>query len=123
MELVTILLTIILVGTVATFVLAVLAYVLHKIRDRRSREDERQSEIASRHRYGKREPLGAAPTEPGKAATATSESDSPVASAWPEAERPDPSTLFWEYTTEGFVPIDPSRPSSPDEDADTGAWR
>ena len=37
MELVPILSTIILVGTIATFILAVAAYVLYKIRERRAR--------------------------------------------------------------------------------------
>lgn len=49
MELVPILSTIILVGTIATFILAVAAYILYKIRERRSRreyatEDTRREE-------------------------------------------------------------------------------
>ena len=39
MQLVPILSTIILVGTIATFILAVAAYVLYKIRERRAREE------------------------------------------------------------------------------------
>ena len=41
MELVPILSTIILVGTIATFILAVAAYILYKIRERRARDESR----------------------------------------------------------------------------------
>ena len=188
MELVPILSTIILVGTIATFILAVFAYILYKVRERRTREaagqqrqyvEARRTQMAPASR-----PVGAqigqptvasmyiAPTTPlppqgpvvevehvheaappmggwqqppnlEHAVAAPSGYDRAdsgshrrptqrIARSHPqEAAEPrrlesetgrEPSSLFWEYTDEGFVPIDPSK-SARREEARAGQRR
>ena len=102
MELVPILSTIILVGTVATFILAVAAYVLYKIRERRVLEngssampvDTSPHVLVSPSHYS----AESAPS-PVKAP--------PIDSAEAEQAPSRRGSLFWEYTDEGFVPVRP----------------
>jgi hypothetical protein len=123
MELVPILSTIILVGTVATFLLAVFAYILYKWRERHNREETPTQRIHEQdERHVLVEPAG--PFEPAPSAE-------PARPAAPEGPTPTsrPGSLFWEYTGEGFVPVSPV-PSSErsgegraEPTADTGsAW-
>jgi len=99
MELVPILSTIILVGTVATFLLAVFAYILYKWRERHNREEtpaHRAREVNEPHvlveSAGSQESVR--PPEPPR----------PVEPTRP-SQAPRPGSLFWEYTGEGFVPV------------------
>ncbi|GMQ80979.1 MAG: hypothetical protein BMS9Abin05_0409 [Rhodothermia bacterium] len=110
MELVPILSTIILVGTVATFILAVAAYILYKIRERRVLENgsSYMSVDTSPH-------------------VLVSPTPYPVESASPRVQTPSTTTaeagqapsrrgsLFWEYTDEGFVPVRPQGPGMSSE--------
>jgi hypothetical protein len=199
MELVPILSTIILVGTIATFILAVFAYILYKVRERKSRERSEQRP----YREPMRQPTLAA-QQSGRALphpqtqrmqspmyiapTTTLPPQGPVVEVdevhevavpqqgWgqpPRMEQPVPahspsgrprngdggnggpprlaapqyepagtgqrgeapgSSLFWEYTDAGFVPVDPKQSASREqqrpaerpsqrEDEDSGsAW-
>jgi hypothetical protein len=174
MELVPILSTIILVGTVATFILAVFAYILYKVRERRTRNAAgRQSQYtgARRTQIAPPTPVGAHIGQPMSASMYIAPTTSlppqgpvievehmreatPPVGGWqqpPNVEhavaatssfdradesvdrrpsqhtaRPQPqeiieprqlerealhqpSSLFWEYTDDGFVPVDPTR--------------
>jgi hypothetical protein len=115
MELVPILSTIILVGTIATFILAVAAYILYKIREGRARTATTQTG------YLQQEPhVLVAPEQQqirqGQPATAAMYAPAPQA---PVAQQPqqlqaapqgqNPNSLFWEYTDEGFVPVNPQQ--------------
>ncbi len=177
MELVPILSTIILVGTIATFILAVFAYILYKVRERRTRESGTKREyVEARRRQqdnGSRQaipgigqpsqasmyiaptttlpPQGpvvevddvheAAPPSGGwsqppflqrfAAAPQPYDRDTEglrsqrIARPQPTYERAEvaptrrheesrePSSLFWEYTDEGFVPVDPTKAPAP----------
>jgi hypothetical protein len=109
MELVPILSTIILVGTAATFLLAVFAYIMYKWRERQVREEE-----AERLAAGEREPHVLVAPRPEYV-----ERNRPAYMERPEApvETTPPAgresrlhsgareSLFWEYTDEGFVPV------------------
>lgn len=123
MELVPILSTIILVGTIATFILAVAAYILYKIRERRAREEgvvQTQSAPDSH--------VLVAPQQPQMIAQAPSQSQvqpqTNVYVSQPREQQQQPqqqmqtvpqvaapasqqNSLFWEYTDEGFVPVRP----------------
>lgn len=155
MELVPILSTIILVGTIATFILAVFAYFLYKARERRSRSSESRSTYTARRQQPQMaqgqpaRPIQTAAGQPSPASmyiapTTTLPPQGPVvqvheaheaaapAQGWarpnlehataapvrPSAQPGDggyaaprlaapaqPGSLFWEYTDEGFVPV------------------
>lgn len=182
MELVPILSTIILVGTIATFILAVFAYILYKIRERRSRERAAEQRPYAEPRrqpaLGTPQPALALPGAMGQPAPASmyiaptttlppqgpvvevheAREATPPAGGWtqppqleqavavppayarprnghsqpaprlappqyetvqpprrtpapvaagPEASSQQPGSMFWEYTDEGFVPVDP----------------
>lgn len=175
MELVPILSTIILVGTIATFILAVFAYILYKVRERRTREAAAQQPqyVEARRQQqqvGGGRQAGPALGQPSQAAMYIAPSNvlppqgpvvevdnvreaAPPVGGWlqpPNLERAvaapqpydhdgdgrrtqrvarpqptyepaeaaprrrleesrEPSSLFWEYTDEGFVPVDPSK--------------
>ena len=173
MELVPILSTIILVGTIATFILAVFAYILYKIREGKSRERAQQRPyaetrhqpaylaqqpgIGDRNAIGQRAPASMyiAPTStvtPQHAAAERDEMNEPAMSyampspayapsnaprlappqyesmtAQPTGRTPlvtptpvaappkrtaqpaQPGSLFWEYTDEDFIPVDPQK--------------
>jgi hypothetical protein len=99
MELVPILSTIILVGTIATFILAVAAYILYKIRERRARESSQQVAYAPQEPHVLVAPTGGGALPQGQPVPA-------VAYAPPRSEQAQPqNSLFWEYTDEGFVPV------------------
>ena len=102
MELVPILSTIILVGTVATFILAVAAYILYKIRERRGRDETPSYRVAQPepHVLVTPQPVEPAPTPVQPQTTAA------------EARPSRAGSLFWEYTDQGFVPVQPA-PSTP----------
>lgn len=115
MELVPILSTIILVGTIATFILAVAAYILYKIRERRAREDRIATTQFVQEPHVLVAPQQTTLSTPAQQVPATNvfvapSMAAPVAGpgvaaqpAAPEAQ----SSLFWEYTDEGFVPVQP----------------
>lgn len=125
MELVPILSTIILVGTIATFILAVAAYILYKIRERRAREEgvvQTQSAPDSHVLVAPQQPqmIAQAQTQP----QATPQTNVYVSQPREQQSRDQhqqqvqtvpqvaaPSSqqnsLFWEYTDEGFVPVRP----------------
>lgn len=118
MQLVPILSTIILVGTIATFILAVAAYILYKIRERRAREEgvvqtqfvQEPHVLVAPQQTALGVPVQQAPTTnvfvaPGVTAPQTSQTAPAPAtvSQAPEVQ----NSLFWEYTDEGFVPVQP----------------
>ncbi len=108
MELVPILSTIILVGTIATFILAVAAYILYKIRERRARESSRPAMYAQPEPHVLVAPQTAmslqAPAEASMYAPSRQQPSLQAPAA--PSQRPQ-SSLFWEYTDEGFVPVNP----------------
>ena len=124
MELVPILSTIILVGTIATFILAVAAYILYKVRERRAREDnivstqyvqephvlvapqqttfgipaaQQQQQMPSTNVY-----VGSRPAQQPPSVVVNQPQQQPQQLA----SEPQ-NSLFWEYTDEGFVPVQP----------------
>ncbi|NNF03004.1 MAG: hypothetical protein HKN17_00950 [Rhodothermales bacterium] len=131
MELVPILSTIILVGTIATFILAVAAYILYKIRERRSGREPSAQETRREEPHVLVEPARRGALEPRRypdvreryAARPHRQADpeSYANRATPGPYRPGPEqihprsdgerltggheSLFWEYTDEGFVPV------------------
>ena len=147
MEIVPILSTIILVGTVATFILAVAAYVLYKIREggfnSQGAPQEARPEphvlLSSQHRNvitaenGDASPVeattyfapgGAEPPNP-YVNYSGSNGDGDMITPGMFAEHPMPqrmpgpngeivplSAFFWEYTGDGFAPVEPVRPGS-----------
>lgn len=142
MQLVPILSTIILVGTIATFILAVAAYVLYKIRERRAREEgvvQTQYTQEPHVLVTPQQTTLAAPAQ--QAAPATNvfvapsmAAPSQQAPAQPQVTRQAPAqqaepqnSLFWEYTDEGFVPVQPDEPATQsrkqdEEEEDGFAW-
>jgi hypothetical protein len=140
MELVPILSTIILVGTIATFILAVAAYILYKIRERRAYEDGGATAIGQREPHVLLTPQQqsvaaiADQTQPAQTNVyvAPAMQNAPPVMSQPQVQAPEPAaqnSLFWEYTDEGFVPVRPETPgrhgeteeSARDED-DGYAW-
>jgi len=146
MELVPILSTIILVGTAATFLLAVFAYIMYKWRERQERRD-----VPAQRAYDEQPHVLVTPrteyVEPAPAPIETPRSprdrdpgvlESPVpptsgqasgggaaqqAAAPPTVERytrPRRESLFWEYTGEGFVPFERRGQAEPDEVGNRG---
>lgn len=143
MQLVPILSTIILVGTIATFILAVAAYVLYKIRERRARE-----EGAVQTQYVQEPHVLVTPQQTTLAAPAQQQA-APSTNVFVAPSQPAPSqqqvqpqaqpasmqaqpaepqnSLFWEYTDEGFVPVQPEEASrqaqqQDEEEEDGFAW-
>ncbi|MFT5142709.1 MAG: hypothetical protein ACI80V_000518 [Rhodothermales bacterium] len=116
MELVPILSTIILVGTIATFILAVAAYILYKIREGRARTSTMQTGYLQQEphvlvapeqqqiRQG--QPATAAMYAPAQQAPAVQSQHQQLQAA-PQGQ--NPNSLFWEYTDEGFVPVNPQQ--------------
>lgn len=145
MELVPILSTIILVGTIATFILAVAAYVLYKIRERRAHEEgglqvqpaqephvlvaPQQPQMIQQPQYQQQPQtnvfVGSQQDQAGPARTAAHASSAP--SHAPQARPPQmaqPSqqnSLFWEYTDEGFVPVRPDDVQEREDDTRRGS--
>jgi Na+-transporting NADH:ubiquinone oxidoreductase subunit NqrC len=145
MQLVPILSTIILVGTIATFILAVAAYVLYKIRERRAHEDG-----AVQTQYVQEPHVLVTPQQTTLAAPAQQQQAAPSTNVFVAPSQPAPSqqqqqaqtqprpalqaqpaepqnSLFWEYTDEGFVPVQPEdaghKAQQQDEDEQDGfAW-
>lgn len=141
MELVPILSTIILVGTIATFILAVAAYVLYKIRERRAHEEgglqvqpaqephvlvaPQQPQMIQQPQYQQQPQtnvfVGSQQDQAGPSRTAAHASPAP--SHAPQARPPQvaqPSqqnSLFWEYTDEGFVPVRPDDVQEREDDS------
>jgi hypothetical protein len=125
MELLAILSTIILVGTVATLILAVAAYVLYKIRERK--RERLETRLAAGH-YAATNGRPAVYTPPhGRALDTRPAPYAPAAAVGPSAAvdapaRP-PAGTFWEYSPDGSRPV---RGSAPDEreaaPPDGGSW-
>lgn len=129
MELVPILSTIILVGTIATFILAVFAYILYKIRERQGRAgqapaaappDEAEEEDVEPHVYltphQDHNPPGMISGTPGMApGMMTPQTQAPVyipttmTQQGPMIEFEPPPGI----SQPGFAPIQPSMPSAP----------
>lgn len=116
MELVPILSTIILVGTIATFILAVAAYILYKIREGKARTTQQHTG------YLQQEPhVLVAPDrgqQPMIQQTAPASASMYQPAPGQQAQRQqlqapqqgqNPNSLFWEYTDEGFVPVNPQQ--------------
>ncbi len=104
MELVPILSTIILVGTIATFLLAVFAYIMYKWRERQVhgegpaiRPIEREPHVL----VTPQPPISETPQRPVEAPERV------VSEAEERPRRRTRDSLFWEYTDEGFVPVQP----------------
>lgn len=133
MELVPILSTIILVGTIATFILAVAAYVLYKIRERRAHE-EGSLQVQPAHEShvlvspqqphmisqpGQQQPQTNVYVGQQQREQQTAQSTrSVVQSRPPQVAQPSQqNSLFWEYTDEGFVPVRPDDVQDREEDA------
>lgn len=146
MELVPILSTIILVGTIATFILAVAAYVLYKIRERRAQEERSttaaiQQEphvlvtpqqqpalaMASQAQPAQTSVYITPPAQPA-ATVITTQAPAQVVQPLPQPQPSVQNSLFWEYTDEGFVPVRPEEERASQEEqqanqADDGyAW-
>lgn len=144
MELVPILSTIILVGTIATFILAVAAYILYKIRERRAHEGGVVQQQTAQESH-----VLVAPQQPQMIAQPQSQQQQPQTNVYVSQQREQaqqqqaPQTvpqvaaptsqqnsLFWEYTDEGFVPVRPedakeqeeSRASQEQQNDDGFAW-
>ena len=116
MELVPILSTIILVGTIATFILAVAAYILYKIREGKARESHQQTG------YMQQEPHVLVAPDRGQQPMIQQTAPAPASMYQPAPGQPvqrqqlqapqqgqNPNSLFWEYTDEGFVPVNPQQ--------------
>ena len=142
MELVPILSTIILVGTIATFILAVAAYVLYKIRERRAQQHgdvqhqvapdphvlvaPQQPQMIGAHQQqqwqqqpqtnvfvGSQDAQGQYTGQ--EEADTEQEQTTIVPSHAPQVAQPaQQNSLFWEYTDEGFVPVRPDEPRKED---------
>ncbi|MCH8121533.1 MAG: hypothetical protein IH853_00255 [Bacteroidetes bacterium] len=107
MELVPILSTIILVGTVATFILAVAAYILYKIRERRVLEN------GSSYMSVDTDPHVLVSPQPYPVQSTPSPVEAPTPSIPDSEQAPSRrSSVFWEYTDEGFVPVRPQASES-----------
>ena len=117
MELVPILSTIILVGTIATFILAVAAYILYKIRERRARDESRPAGYTQPEPHVLVAPQVAGSLQMQPPAEANVYQSAPAAAAIPAQYQPrqqqPQSSLFWEYTDEGFVPVNPQEQAEP----------
>jgi len=118
MQLVPILSTIILVGTIATFILAVAAYILYKIRERRAREEgvvQTQYVQEPHVLVAPQQTTLAVPVQQAAPATNVFVAPTVAAPAQPVVQTPAvvsgaadaQNSLFWEYTDEGFVPVQP----------------
>ncbi len=129
MELVPILSTIILVGTIATFILAVAAYVLYKIRERRAQEERSTITAVQQEPHVLVQPT----MQPAIAATTQAQPAQTSVYVTPPATtvitgqapvQPSPAgpsvqnSLFWEYTDEGFVPVRPEDSSAQESQED-----
>lgn len=114
MELVPILSTIILVGTIATFILAVAAYILYKIRERRV-HDEGPADMRV-----EQEPHVLVAPRPVESAAAPAPTPQQAPAAIPAGQTPSTSgSLFWEYTDQGFVPVRPQASSGSETSEET----
>ena len=122
MEIVPILSTIILVGTLATFILAVAAYVLYKVREGRVSEEAQYAEadayaMANQPAEAATYMAPTGTTPPGdlyieRMHTESGSNFPPVNSLNEASGGSMPlSSFFWEYTNEGFLPVDPQSPA------------
>ena len=144
MELVPILSTIILVGTIATFILAVAAYILYKIRERRAREEsvmttqyvQEPHVLVSQQQPSLATPVQHAPAtnvfvNPGAPQPIAQQPSTTVVVPGQSVQGQPQDTqnsLFWEYTDEGFVPVQPedaareAQKEKEEKDEDGFAW-
>lgn len=150
MQLVPILSTIILVGTIATFILAVAAYILYKIRERRAREEgvvqtqyvqephvlvapQQSTLIAPAQQAQQPAPSTNVYVAPAQNAPVQQQAavgrPAVVQQRQPQQQQAgDPqNSLFWEYTDEGFMPVQPDnagqQKQQDEEEKDEGfAW-
>ena len=142
MQLVPILSTIILVGTLATFILAVSAYILYKMREKQGAnvqaaphaQQQEQTHVvvsASQQSFGL--PASQSAQAPVPASIMPTQTVPFQPSVQPPVQvqsgvQPEPQkSLFWEYTDEGFVPVQPRDESQMgqqmEEEQDDGfAW-
>ena len=149
MQLVPILSTIILVGTLATFILAVSAYVLYKMREKQVANDRvarpvqhqqdqahvlvsstpQTASLPAAQSAAYPAPASIMPTQAAPASIMPTQA-APMQPSVPAqtAAQPEPQkSLFWEYTDEGFVPVQPRDENATDqhmeEEQDDGfAW-
>lgn len=127
MEIVPILSTIILVGTIATFILAVAAYILYKIRERRVREESTGVSHSMPEPHvlvaPRQQTLGI-PSQQMQPASTNVFMGQQQPQSQPQRQvsvQQQPSvenSLFWEYTDEGFVPVRPEDPAEQEEEAE-----
>jgi hypothetical protein len=138
MQLVPILSTIILVGTLATFILAVSAYVLYKMREKQASQDrvarpvqhqDQTHVLVSSTPQSASIPAAQSATYPAPASIMPTQAAPMQSSVSAQtAAQPEPQkSLFWEYTDEGFVPVQPRDENATDqhmeEEQDDGfAW-
>ncbi len=141
MELVPILSTIILVGTIATFILAVAAYVLYKIREQRAQEERTTISTVAQEPHVLVQPTvqpaiaAATQAQPAQTSVYVTPPAQPATTVvTTQAPQPAPASptvqnsLFWEYTDEGFVPVRPEEsatqePQDAEQRQDDGyAW-
>jgi hypothetical protein len=138
MQLVPILSTIILVGTLATFILAVSAYVLYKMREKQAanapaappaQQQEQTHVLVS----STAQQVGLPASQSAQAPVPASIMPTQTVPFQPSVQvqsgvQPEPQkSLFWEYTDEGFVPVQPRDESQMgqqmEEEQDDGfAW-
>ena len=129
MTLVPILSTIILFFTIATFILAVAAYILYKVRERNASaaREEQQQQMPEPHVLMTPQPmttLGAAPA-PASTNVFIAPSEAPAQADFAPQEPQQlaapteaASSVFWEYTDEGFVPVHPEQEADAEGKAD-----
>jgi len=142
MQLVPILSTIILVGTLATFILAVSAYVLYKMREKQAvntpaappaQQQEQTHVLVSSTAQQVGLPASQSAQAPVPASIMPTQTVPFQPSVQPPVQvqsgvQPEPQkSLFWEYTDEGFVPVQPRDESQMgqqmEEEQDDGfAW-
>jgi hypothetical protein len=142
MQLVPILSTIILVGTLATFILAVSAYVLYKMREKQAvntpaappaQQQEQTHVLVSSTAQQVGLPASQSAQAPVPASIMSTQTVPFQPSVQPPVQvqsgvQPEPQkSLFWEYTDEGFVPVQPRDESQMgqqmEEEQDDGfAW-
>ena len=128
MEIVPILSTIILVGTIATFILAVAAYILYKIRERRVREESTGVSHSMPEPHvlvaPRQQTLGIPSQQMQPSSTNVFVGQQAQPQPQPQRQvtvQQQPAvenSLFWEYTDEGFVPVRPEDPSEQEEEVE-----
>jgi hypothetical protein len=138
MQLVPILSTIILVGTLATFILAVSAYILYKMREKQganvqaaphAQQQEQTHVVVSASQQSCGLPAAQSAQTPAPASIMPTQAapQQPLVPAQSPVQPEPQKSLFWEYTDEGFVPVQPRDESQMgqqmEEEQDDGfAW-